>query len=608
MIEVMGDSVLLATTRHIAVIDVNKLPPRLVPKGSRVELEAVFRSGHGPREEQALPAEIIAADTSDNLTSDLAFLLVKGVNRPPTPIDPLAKVEPTEGMWYDAGGFPFGGVLGEASARSSKADPSISMAGGQIAAWRRNDRGQILLLQFGGLTAKDSETSSKGNPSVSITKGRIVALRRDGHGQILLLEVDGSLQPGDSGGPIVDEKTGKLLGVAVAKLGAAKTIGLVVPAEQLRKTLAGRIGALDLTLKEVQQNSANLEVKAEIVDPKRVVQSVVVRVAPASARKISPNSDGTWPPLPSTTPVVLQRDPKRPSASGHVEVALSGKGATARVVLIQTARSDIRGQLIYSEPLEIELPERPGRVMVSDRMLELLETLQHKSFSMLGRLVDPEHDCQLVTDEEIYKIEIEIPGNKVRTLAPELVTRVNRKKPLHNAPMCLIEVEGDFTALVQVTGVMSPGSNLPEDLQGNNVPFTFQGAGLLLYQDEDNFVRLERTAGVTDSTFQPIHKVLFEVVKDGKRVDQSYAPVPEGPVYLLLMRRKGAWCGGQALTTLLPFQSRESSSTSFPRSRLAFRPPTSPRSPSPRRLKTSPCSTMSRSSTRSSGVPRSRAG
>ena len=63
---------------------------------------------------------------------------------------------------------------------------------------------------------------------------------------------------------------------------------------------------------------------------------------------------------------------------------------------------------------------------------------------------------------------------------------------------------------------------------------------MLLYEDKDNFVRLERAAGIDLSNLNPIHKVLFEVVKDGQRVEnQEYPPVPEGPVYLLLMR-----CGG----------------------------------------------------------------
>jgi hypothetical protein len=476
-----------------------------VPKGAKIELEVVFRSGQGPQKEQALPAQIIAADTTDDFSTDLAILVVKGVKSPPAPISVFARSETTEGMAYTGAGFPLGGMISQI-----------------------ND--------------------SKGNPSVTITRGGIARLVNDEQGQLDLFQVDGSLQPGNSGGPIVEEKTGKFIGVAVAKVGSVDTIGFVVPAEQLRRTLAGRIGALDLTLKTLDNNTANLEIKAQIVDPKGAVQRVMVHVASASVGTISPKGDGTYPPLPNTKAVELQRDPKMGMASGQVQVALSGQGVAARKILIQTAHRDTRGQLVYAKPREIELPDKPGRVMRSGQQLRLLKNVQRKSLSMLGPLVDPEKDCKLVKSEDIMKIGIEIPGGKVRSLSPYFVQRISKKKPLHNAPMALIDVEGDFAAMVEVTGEISAGTTLPKDRQGNSVPFTFQGAGLLLYQDMNNFVRLERTAGVAIASLQPVHKILFEVVKDGKQVpNQTYPAVREGPVYLLLMRRKGrVWCGVSA--------------------------------------------------------------
>ena len=232
---------------------------------------------------------------------------MKGVKNPPTPLSVFAKSDTTEGMAYTGAGFPLGGMLGKI-------------------------------------------TESKGNPSVTITRGGIAALRRDDHGHVDLFQVDGSLQPGNSGGPIVEEKTGKLIGLAVAKVGSVDTIGFVVPAEELRRTLAGRVGGLDLTLKTLADKNAHLVVKAQIVDPKGAVQKVMVHVAPASAGAISPNSDGTWPPLPNTTGVELKRDPKLAMASGDVQVALSGEGAAARKIVIQTAHRDNRGKLVYSKP------------------------------------------------------------------------------------------------------------------------------------------------------------------------------------------------------------------------------------------------------------------
>jgi regulation of enolase protein 1 (concanavalin A-like superfamily) len=104
----------------------------------------------------------------------------------------------------------------------------------------------------------------------------------------------------------------------------------------------------------------------------------------------------------------------------------------------------------------------------------------------------------------------------------------------------LTEVEGDVVAIVKVTGEMKPGSTIPKDRQGNTIPFTFNGAGLVLYQDKENFVRIERTAGVSVDNLASIHKFLFEVVKDGKHVEnQAYVPLPEGDVTLILIKRKG---------------------------------------------------------------------
>ena len=125
--------------------------------------------------------------------------------------------------------------------------------------------------------------------------------------------------------------------------------------------------------------------------------------------------------------------------------------------------------------------------------------------------------------------------------------------------MTLTTVEGDFAAVVEVTGEISPGLALPEDRQGNHIVSTFQGAGLILYQDRDNFVRLERTSGVAAGSMHLTDKVLFEVVKAGKRVESQSEPLSgDGPAYLLLIRRKGRvrWGTSRDRATL-PAPTRE---------------------------------------------------
>jgi hypothetical protein len=222
-----------------------------------------------------------------------------------------------------------------------------------------------------------------------------------------------------------------------------------------------------------------------------------------------------------------------------VKVSLSGQGPAARKVLIQTAHRDARGRTIYSRPKEINLPDKPGRIRPPGSIERLFASARKRSFAMLGPLTDPDKDCKLVKEEVGFKIKLEVPGNKIHTLSPEVVTRRDKRKPLHNTPMTLTDVDGDFVAMVEITGDMNPGTTLPKDRQGNQIDFTFQGAGLLLYQDKNNFVRFERTAGTALDSLAAIHKVLVEIVQEGKTRIYNYFPLPDGDTRLILVRRKG---------------------------------------------------------------------
>jgi len=500
VIAVNGNEVLLATNRHVAVPNLSEVPESIAPHDSVVEQDAVFYSGEGPQLEQVLPAGIVAANLSEDINTDLAFMVVSGVKRPPRPLDIMARLEPTEGIPYICAGYPLSDLVNKIA-------------------------------------------DAHGNPTVTITHGHIASLKRDEQGQISLLQVDGTLHPGNSGGPAVDEKSGRLLGVAVASLTriGLSNVGFIVPAAEVRRCIDGRVGAIDLTLNESKTGTADLLVKAQVVDPNRKVQGVMVFVVASSqVGSFSPNSDGSWPPLPNTSPVELQQDAAKQVAQGRVQVSLSGQGPEARKVMIQTAHRDARGRTIYSKPKVYNLPDKPGRIRPPGSIERTIASARKKSFGILGPIIDPDKDCKLIKEESSFTIKIQVPGNKIHTLSPEIVTRANKKKSLHNAPMTLTDVDGDFMSMVEITGDLNAGTTLPKDRQGNSqVQFTFQGAGLLLYQDKNNFVRLERTAGTELESRAAIHKVLIEIVQEGRTVKFSYFPLPDGDTRLVLIRRKG---------------------------------------------------------------------
>ena len=145
----------------------------------------------------------------------------------------------------------------------------------------------------------------------------------------------------------------------------------------------------------------------------------MILAAPASAGTVSPNSDGSWPPLPNSTSVELQHDPKTVSASGRVQVALTGEGAAARKVLIQSAyqRPQRSARLLQAQgdtscPRSRAESDRPGSSSGLSKMLA------GKASTCSERSSIPSKDCKLVKDEEDMKFKIEIPGNKIHTLPP----------------------------------------------------------------------------------------------------------------------------------------------------------------------------------------------
>lgn len=146
-----------------------------------------------------------------------------------------------------------------------------------------------------------------------------------------------------------------------------------------------------------------------------------------------------------------------------------------------------------------------------------------------GRVVDPDGDCA-VTDSN-GTITVTVPGT---THDLSSYHSIYKKR---NAPRILQAVEGDFTVEVKVTGKFDPGKDatLPET-------DPFNGAGLLLWANDKNFLRLERNMWTTPHGGHSSYQPLFQYWKNDKNLTPnapSSKPFFKGRSTYLRLTRQG---------------------------------------------------------------------
>ena len=222
---------------------------------------AVF--GSGTPQELSVRAEVVASDKQ----RDLAILQVRGVPNLPVPIDISRPPELVETTLVYLFGYPLGELL----------------------------------------------EARRGNPAITVSPGSISALRRDNRGRLDHIQLDIDMNPGNSGGPVVDGQ-GRLVGIAVSGIRGTR-IRQVIPPEKLAELIAGRVSSAELHRAIVFQGKAEvlgetwnfdstyrvrsshsgtfrltsnllararkgvvlMEIEVELVDPLRKIREVVVR-------------------------------------------------------------------------------------------------------------------------------------------------------------------------------------------------------------------------------------------------------------------------------------------------------------------------------------------
>lgn len=135
-----------------------------------------------------------------------------------------------------------------------------------------------------------------------------------------------------------------------------------------------------------------------------------------------------------------------------------------------------------------------------------------------GQPIDPSRDCwtRLVGET----LAIDVPGS----------THDLRGDGEVNAPRVVRSIDGDFIAQVKVSGNLRHTGKRTSGLS-----VAYHGAGLLIWQNARNYVRLERS-GLVREDGQTVHFANFELHRDGQVVVKALE-IPDQDTYLRLERR-----------------------------------------------------------------------
>jgi predicted Zn finger-like uncharacterized protein len=134
---------------------------------------------------------------------------------------------------------------------------------------------------------------------ITIRPSSVSSLRKKG-GVLDKIQVNGGMDPGNSGGPVVDTD-GNVVGVAVSGI-PGRQINFAIPGDRVHTVLNGRIAAMGLGQPFIEGGKTGVPVNMEMIDPRARVKSVGLEVWAGNA---PPNPrEGTRPPAKSAPPVL----------------------------------------------------------------------------------------------------------------------------------------------------------------------------------------------------------------------------------------------------------------------------------------------------------------
>ena len=200
---------------------------------------------------------------------------------------------------------------------------------------------------FGGMLATD-----KTNPTITITRAELTSYKPIGN-DMTLMQLQGSLNPGCSGGPVVDT-AGKLCGVQVQTI-RGSGLGFAIPTEEVIRMVRGRMSDWHAKLTKEGEGSGakyTLEYRVQLIDPLKKIDKLrlawragAVPVPSEASFKASPTA------LKDTQTVELKRE----GAWATVSFPVNPSGAGPLVLTVQPNWTDGNKKPVLGMPEVLRL-------------------------------------------------------------------------------------------------------------------------------------------------------------------------------------------------------------------------------------------------------------
>ncbi|HEV3383352.1 MAG TPA: trypsin-like peptidase domain-containing protein [Gemmata sp.] len=233
-----------------------------------------------------------------------------------------------------------------------------------------------------------------GSKNIVIGKGTVSQIRRDENNEVSDLQLNGELNPGNSGGPVVDTQ-GRLVGVAVSTV-LGKHVGWAVPTAKLNQMFKGSIKlgvvaqfrqqgaviqlhgeswvydrmnkirqhshlqvAVDESRTKVDFPPNQFFVLARLTDPMHKIDKVNLHYSVAPSNPLKKDSQN-WPPLPDAQKLPLKIGDQNSTA----DLKLPPGSKADQMYAFQFSFVNGEGQTIFTEPhlLRLTFPANTKQV------------------------------------------------------------------------------------------------------------------------------------------------------------------------------------------------------------------------------------------------------